>query len=88
MSGSSYNLIPSLYSQLCPLYGESFPNFYYGAVRKYQFFYRTTSTNPNNLLDFTIEASPIINGAPTYTYVLIYQIQNGTVIYSDPNYII
>jgi hypothetical protein len=88
MSGSNYNLAPSLYSQLCPLYGERFTDFYTGAVRKYQFFYRITSTNPNNLLDFTIEASPIINGAPTYTYVLIYQVQNGTVIYSDPNYII
>jgi hypothetical protein len=56
--------------------------------------FNTYVTNPLNLNDFKITATPIVNG----TYVgsngigtndiTIYEVQNGVVIYSDPNYVV
>ena len=90
MSGSNYTIIPSLSAQTCPLiYGTQNNDFYYGNRQKYQFWYRISLTNPdNNILDFKIEANIIINGAPTETYLLVYEFQNGQVSYFNPNYII
>jgi hypothetical protein len=87
MSGSNYTIIPQLSAQTCSLYGE-FTSQFGGYFKKYQFYYRTKLTNLNNLSDFKIEASPIVNGAPTYSFIRVWEIQNGVVIYSDPNYII
>ena len=42
----------------------------------------------NNLLDFKISGRLIVNGISTGNFFRIWEIQNGVVIYSDPNYII
>ena len=89
MSGSTYTVIPELSAQTCTLYGNVYGEINSLLYQKHQYDYRIALTNPtNSVSDFKIDTKIIINGATTGSYILIYQIQNGVVIYSDPNYII
>ena len=101
MSGSSFTLIPSISAETCSYTSKSryYPyNFSSGAnddtYVQTMYNFNTYVTNPLNLNDFKITATPIVNG----TYVgsngigtndiTIYEVQNGVVIYSDPNYVV
>ena len=106
MSGSSFTLIPSLSAETCNYANQSayYPNnISYGLnddiYVQTMYNFNLYLTNPLNVSDFKITASPIVNG--TYAGVnqfymagagtndiKIYEVQNGVVIYSDPNYIV
>ena len=91
MSGSNFTLIPSLSSSTCTLVGEytpSSPGINSDYYHQYLYDYKAELTNPNNLLDFKISGRLIVNGISTGNFFRIWEIQNGVVIYSDPNYII
>jgi hypothetical protein len=90
MSGSNFTVIPSLSSSTCNLIGRytsSPPGTNSDFIESYLYIYNAELTNPNNLLDFKISAITIVNGVPTGNYIRIWEIQNGVVIYSDPNFI-
>lgn len=91
MSGSNFTVIPSLSASTCNLVGRytsSSPGINSDYFEAYLFDYKAELTNPNNLLDFKISGRLIVNGIPTGNFFRIWEIQNGVVIYSDPNYII
>jgi hypothetical protein len=91
MSGSNFTVIPSLSASTCNLVGRytsSSPGINSDYFEAYLFDYKAELTNPNNLLDFKISGRLIVNGTPTGNFFRIWEIQNGTVIYSDPNFII
>jgi len=90
MSGSNFTLIPSLSASTCTLVGEytpSSPGVNSDYYHQYLYDYKTELTNPNNLLDFKISVRLIVNGIPIGNFFRIWEIQNGVVIYSDPNFI-
>jgi hypothetical protein len=92
MSGSNYTIIPSLTAQTCNLIGEYIPqNSNYGYnddyYLKHQFYYEVQLTNISNVSDFKILAKNIVNGVPIGNPFRIWEIQSGSVIYSDPNFI-
>jgi hypothetical protein len=101
MSGSSFTLIPSISAETCSYASQSkynANNFSNGinddTYVQTMYNFNAYVTNPLNLNDFKITATPIVNG----TYVgsngigtndiTIYEVQNGVVIYSDPNYVV
>ena len=91
MSGSNFTVIPSLSASTCNLLGQytsSPPGINSDYFKAYLYDYKAELTNPNNLLDFKISGRLIVNGIPTGNFFRIWEIQNGVVIYSDPNYII
>jgi hypothetical protein len=93
MSGTNYTIIPSLSAQTCDLIGEYRSQNYLSGYNddyyiKYQYDYRVELTNVLDINDFKILAKNLVNGVPTGNYFTIWEIQNGTVIYSDPNFII
>jgi hypothetical protein len=106
MSGSSFTLIPSLSAETCNYANQSayYPNnISYGlnddVYVQTMYNFNLYLTNPLNVSDFKITASPIVNGtyAGVNQYYMagagtndikIYEVQNGIVIYSDPNYVV
>lgn len=92
MSGNTNTIIPTLSATTCNLVGEYYPqNFASGLNNdfylKNQYEYRMEFTNPSNINDFKILAKTLVNGRITGNYFRVWEIQNGSVIYSDPNYI-
>jgi hypothetical protein len=101
MSGSSFTVIPNLSAETCSYVGKSAwisNNFSNGSNDdNYQqaiWWFSVILTNPLNTNDYKIMTTQIVNGqwvgstyTPTNTFK-IYEVQNGVVIYSDPNYII
>jgi hypothetical protein len=103
-SGSSNTLIPSLSGQVCDYSShgifDSGLAAGYGAndgadvFQKYLFYYKVVLTNPSDIKDFDIYASPINNfvfsGYPSYSpyYELAYSYSGGSVVYSNPTYVI
>jgi hypothetical protein len=106
MSGSSFTLIPSLSAETCNYANQSdyYPNnISYGlnddVYVQIMYNFNVYATNPLNIGDYKITASPIVNGsyAGNSQYniqqvgtndITIYEVQNGVVIYSDPNYVV
>jgi hypothetical protein len=92
MSGSNYTLIPELSASTCNLLGEYInnnnPSKNLDKYDRYVFQFYVELTNPNDINDFKISTKNISNGVRTGNYFRIWEIQNGTVIYSDPNFII
>jgi hypothetical protein len=90
-SGSPYTLIPSLSASVCTNYisgGNESPYFNTTQRRKYKYFYRVRLTNLSDVNDFDISASTISNGAQINPFILVYRYSGGSVVYSDPVYII
>jgi hypothetical protein len=92
MSGSNYTLIPELSASTCNLLGEYInnnnPSLNLDKYDRYVYQFYVELTNPNDINDFKISTKNISNGVRTGNYFRIWEIQNGTVIYSDPNFII
>jgi hypothetical protein len=101
-SGSSNTIIPSLSGQVCDYstygYLRTYPyippiaNGVYNYLKQF-YNYRVVLTNPSNVRDFDIYMSPINNfvasGYPgTILYDLAYSYSGGSVVYSNPTYII
>ena len=55
---------------------------------QYGYFYKITLTNPLDVRDFDISANTLSNGYMTGVYDLAYRYSGGSVIYSNPTYII
>jgi hypothetical protein len=103
-SGSSNTLIPSLSGQVCDYSShgifDSGLAAGYGAndgadiFRKDLFKFKVVLTNPFDVNDFNIYASPINNfvysGYPSYSpyFELAYSYSGGSVVYSNPTYVI
>jgi len=90
-SGSPATLIPSLSGSCCPNYAQtgsrySFLGTYFN--NNYAYYFKVRLTNPLNNADFDISANTISNRVTTGTYVLAYRYSGGSVLYSDPTYII
>jgi len=90
MSGTNNTLIPTISSTTCNLVGEiNSQNLLYSEFyERFLFQYRIQSDSQTFLNNFQILATNIINGQRNGDLFIIYEKQNGTVIYSDPNYII
>lgn len=90
MSGTNNTLIPTISSTTCNLIGEINNQnvLYYEHYERFLFQYRIQSVSQTPLNNFQILARNIINGQRNGDLFIIYEIQNGAVIYSDPNYII
>jgi hypothetical protein len=100
-SGTSNTIIPSLSGQVCDYNSHGFfddnpaywPNDGNIVFQKYFFRYKVILTNPLDVRDFDIYASPINNfvysGYPgTADYELAYRYSGGNVIYSSSTYVI
>jgi hypothetical protein len=90
-SGGSNTLIPSLSATCCPNYTKGTNNPYFNSLshRIYKYQYTIALTNPSDVLDFDISAHTITNGLPVGTAdILVYRYSGGSVLYSDPTYII
>ena len=90
MSGTNFTIIPSLTSTTCNLIGEinNQNSLYYETYHRYLWDYRVERTDPININDFKILAKNIVNAKRIGSYFTVWEIQNGVVIYSDPNFII
>lgn len=94
-SGTPSTIIPSLSGNVCN-YNSSgvLSNIYNTSYNtQYKYYYQVRLSNPLNVNDFDIWASPISNfsysGAPgTAQYELAYRYSGGSVTYSNPTYII
>ena len=93
-SGSS-TLLPAFSGTVCNYnnQGNKFSQYNSYVNRIYKYYYKTVLTNPSNINDFDILASPITNfvysGFPgTRNYELAYRYSGGNVIYSSSTYII
>ena len=94
-SGNPSTIIPSLSGTVCNFNnrGVNYNSYNSYYRRQYKYYYQVRLTNPSNVSDFDIWASPITNfsysGAPsTAQYELAYRYSGGSVIYSNPTYII
>lgn len=95
-SGTPATIIPSLSGSVCNYNstGVNYINTYNSFYNlQYKYYYQVRLTNPLNVKDFDIWASPITNfsysGAPfTAQYELAYRYSGGSVTYSNPTYII
>jgi hypothetical protein len=90
MSGTNNTLIPTISSTTCNLVGEinNQNSLYTEHYERFLFQYRIQSDSQTPLNNFQILARNIINGQRNGDLFIIYERQNGTVIFSDPNYII
>jgi hypothetical protein len=89
-------LLPSFSGTVCNYNNQGYKsplyNSYYNVIYKY--YYKTVLTNPSNINDFDILASPITNfvysGYPSSVpnYELAYRYSGGNVTYSSSTYII
>jgi len=93
-SGDS-TLLPSFSGTVCNYnnQGAKYSNFNSYVNKIYKFYYKTVLTNPLNINDFDILASPITNfvysGFPgSRNYELAYRYSGGNVTYSSSTYII
>jgi hypothetical protein len=94
-SGNPSTIIPSLSGVTCDYFttGVKENQFNSFLISQYKYYYKIELTNPLNLNDFDIWASPINNfsysGAPSTTfYDLAYRYSGGNVTYSSSTYII
>lgn len=94
-SGNPSTIIPSLSGVTCNYFttGVKENQFNSFLISQYKYYYKIELTNPLNLNDFDIWASPINNfsysGAPSTTfYDLAYRYSGGNVTYSSSTYII
>jgi hypothetical protein len=90
MSGTNNTLIPSISSTTCNLVGEitNLNNLYSEFYQRFLFEYRLESSSQDPLNNYKILAKNIVNGRRDGNLFRIYEVQNGSVIYSDPNFII
>jgi hypothetical protein len=95
-SGNPLTSIPSLSARTCNNL-ESFMsyesnNFGVGAggtYQRYQYYYKVELTNPSDVRDFRIYASPITNGLPTFSSTdFVYGFSGGSVYHTNPTYLI
>lgn len=94
-SGNPSTIIPSLSGTVCNFNNSGVNYNYANSYYRYQFkyYYEARLTNPSDVSDFDIWASPITNfsysGAPfTAQYELAYRYSGGNVTYSSSTYII
>lgn len=92
LNNTNFSLIPSLSAKTCNLVGEYYPQNSVNGLNddyylKHQFDYKIELTDITNINNFKISAKTIVNGVRTGNYFRVWEINNGTVIYSDPNYI-
>ena len=95
-SGNPLTSIPSLSARTCNNL-ESFMvyesnNFGInagGTYQRYQYYYKVELTNPSDVRDFRIYASPITNGSPTFSFTdFVYGFSGGSVYHTNPTYLI
>lgn len=93
-SSTSPTLLPSLSGTVCNYTntGFDFPAYNSNFKRNFKFIYQTRLTNPLNINDFDIWASPITNFIPSghtaTQYELAYRYSGGNVTFSSSTYII
>jgi hypothetical protein len=95
-SGNPLTSIPSLSARTCNNL-ESFMGYNNstfgvdagGTYQKYQYYYKVELTNPSDVRDFRIYASPITNGLPTFSFTdFVYGFSGGSVYHTNPSYLI
>jgi hypothetical protein len=94
-SGNPSTIIPSLSGSVCNFNNTGVRENIYNSynIKQYKYLYQVRLSNPSNVNDFDIWASPINNfsysGAPsTVHYELAYRYSGGNVTYSSSTYII
>jgi hypothetical protein len=95
-SGNPSTIIPSLSGSVCNYNSTGVISSLYNSINytKYKYYYDVRLTNPLDIRDFDIWASPITNfrysGYTTSTpiYELAYRYSGGSITFSNPTYII
>jgi len=89
-SGSPATLIPSFSASCCSNYFNGSIANWYGSVYRdnYKYFYTITLTNPLNQSDFDISGYTITNGVYSGPPILAYRYSGGSVVYTNPTFVI